>query len=188
MYVFHSREQNSCSLNSVITLRSRTVLLWLPLTLLHVGGGKRGGSDGGVGKNLKGGECWLRRNGASHSVICCTTYKRSWVWIGHERFENSGSVLGRYPAVSTASTVEVTQEAGVVPRHRCTVIGTPFQSPHRTPRLTVYIFCPSPTGEGGIHVYSSSNLSGHPLQKTSRALYVCRHNVDRIICEICSWR
>ena len=155
---------------------------------MPVRGGRRG--ERGVWKNLRdgGGECWLRENGATQSATCCTMCKRGWVQIGHERFENGGSVLGRYPAVSTASTVEVTQEAGVVPRHRCTVIGTPFQSPHRTPRLTVYIFCPSPTGEGGIHVYSSSNLSGHPLQKTSRALYVCRHNVDRIICEICSWR
>ena len=27
-------------------------------------------------------------------ATCCTICKRGWVWIGHESFENSGSVLG----------------------------------------------------------------------------------------------
>ena len=40
--------------------------------------------------------------------------------IGHQRFENSGSVLGRHP-------VEVTQETGVFPRRRRAAIGTPFE-------------------------------------------------------------
>ena len=38
--------------------------------------------------------------------------------IGHERFENVGSVLGRHHSVSSALTVKVTQEAGVVLRRR----------------------------------------------------------------------
>ena len=36
--------------------------------------------------------------------------------------------------------VEVTQEAGVVPRRKRAAIGTPFQSPHTTRRETVGVF------------------------------------------------
>ena len=59
--------------------------------------------------------------------------------IGHERFENGGSVMGGIP-------VEVTQEAGVVPRCSRAAIGTPFYSPHTTRRKTVSVFYPTPTG------------------------------------------
>ena len=37
-----------------------------------------------------------------NGATCCTMCKRGRVGIGHERFENSGSVLGRHPAVSSA--------------------------------------------------------------------------------------
>ena len=40
--------------------------------------------------------------------------------------------------------VEVTQEAGVVPRCRRAVIGTPILSPHRTRRETMGVFYPRP--------------------------------------------
>ena len=46
--------------------------------------------------------------------------------IGHERFENGGSVFGWHPAVSLAWTVELALEAGVVPRRRRTATMTPF--------------------------------------------------------------
>ena len=36
--------------------------------------------------------------------------------------------------------MQVTQEAGVVPRCRRAAIGTPFQSSHTTRRETVYVF------------------------------------------------
>ena len=41
--------------------------------------------------------------------------------------------------------VEVTQEAGVVPRCRCAVIEIPFQSPHTTRKETVDVFYRQPT-------------------------------------------
>ena len=41
-------------------------------------------------------ECWLRGNGATQSATCCTKCKKGWVGIGHERFENSDSILGRH--------------------------------------------------------------------------------------------
>ena len=39
----------------------------------------------------------LRGNGATQWASCSTMSKRGWVGIGHERFENSGSVLGQHP-------------------------------------------------------------------------------------------
>ena len=36
-------------------------------------------------------------NGVTQSEASCTMYKRGWVEIGHERFENGGSILGRHP-------------------------------------------------------------------------------------------
>ena len=36
-------------------------------------------------------------NSATQSAMCCTMCKRCWAGIGHERFENDGSVLGRHP-------------------------------------------------------------------------------------------
>ena len=36
-------------------------------------------------------------NGATQSATCCTMCKSGGVGIGHERFENVGSVLGRHP-------------------------------------------------------------------------------------------
>jgi len=49
--------------------------------------------------------------GVIQSAICCTMCIRGSVGLWHERFENSGSVLGRHPGLF----VQVTQEAGVVP-------------------------------------------------------------------------
>ena len=48
--------------------------------------------------------------------------------------------------VSSAKTVEVTQESGVVPRYRSAAIRILFQSPHTTRRETVGVFYPTPTG------------------------------------------
>ena len=45
----------------------------------------------------RGGDCWLRGNGAIQSATCCTTCKSGWVGIWHERFENVGNVWGRNP-------------------------------------------------------------------------------------------
>ena len=36
-------------------------------------------------------------NNATQSATCCTMCKRGSVRIGHERFENGDSVLGRHP-------------------------------------------------------------------------------------------
>ena len=44
------------------------------------------------------------------------------MWIGYERFENSGSVI----VVSSAYTVEGTYDAGVVPRRGRAAIRVPF--------------------------------------------------------------
>ena len=59
------------------------------------------GGEGWVWRNLRGGgrKFWLLGNGATQSATCCTMCKRSWVGIGHERFENSGSVLSRHPGL-----------------------------------------------------------------------------------------
>ena len=46
----------------------------------------------------------------------------------------------------TTGGIEVTQEAGVVPRRRRAAIGTPpFQQHHATRRKTVDVFYPLPT-------------------------------------------
>ena len=74
-------------------------LLWLPVTLVHVRGEEKWGGEEGVGIDQfegRGWKCWLRGNGATQSETCYTICKRGWVVIGHERFENSGSVLGRH--------------------------------------------------------------------------------------------
>ena len=42
--------------------------------------------------------------------------------------------------------VEVTQEAGVIPRCRRAVVGTPFELPHTTHRETVGVFYTRPQG------------------------------------------
>ena len=55
-----------------------------------------------------------------------TMCKRGLVGIEHESFENSGIVLGRHPALSSAYTAEVTQEAGVVLRRIRATINIPF--------------------------------------------------------------
>ena len=39
----------------------------------------------------------IRVNDATLSATCCTICKMGWLGIGHERFDNVGSVLGRYP-------------------------------------------------------------------------------------------
>ena len=58
----------------------------MPLILVHVREGRRGGGEGGVWRNLRegGGECRLRGNGATQSAP---------LGIGHKRLENSGSVF-----------------------------------------------------------------------------------------------
>ena len=43
--------------------------------------------------------------------------------------------------------LEFTQEAGVVPCHRCSAIRTPFQSPHTTRREVVCVFYSPPIEE-----------------------------------------
>ena len=64
--------------------------------------------------------------------------------IGHERFDNDGNVLGG--TVFSSLTVEVIQEAGVVPCCRRAAIGTPYLSHHSTRRETVGVFYQPPTG------------------------------------------
>ena len=68
---------------------------WLPLSLVH----GRGGGEGEVWKNLRGGggECWLPQNGATPSAMCCTMCKSGWVGIWHKRLENVSSVLCWHP-------------------------------------------------------------------------------------------
>ena len=60
-------------------------------------------------------------NGATQSATCCAMCKRVLVGIGHERFENGCSVLGRHPGRGK-------QEAGVVSHCRRAAIGTPSYS------------------------------------------------------------
>jgi len=70
------------------------VVVIAPNSRAHKGGEEKGG----VWRILRGGggKCWLRGNGATQSAICCTMCESGWVGIGHERFGNVGSVLGRH--------------------------------------------------------------------------------------------
>ena len=65
---------------------------------------KRGGMSGeGKGECgriwTEGGECWQRGNGSTQSATCYSICRNGWVGIGHERLENSGSILGWHPGI-----------------------------------------------------------------------------------------
>ena len=64
-------------------------------------------------------EFWLRENGVTQPATCCTMWRKGWVGIGHKRFMNSGSVLGRHPGRGYT-------EGRVVPCCRRVAIGIPF--------------------------------------------------------------
>ena len=63
----------------------------------HEGEKEKGELEGGVWRNLRGGERWLRWNGVIQSATCCTMCKSDWLGIWHERFQNVGRVLFRHP-------------------------------------------------------------------------------------------
>ena len=90
--------------------------------------------------------------------------------IGHERLENSDIVLGQYPGLFSSSVtsktshiLEVTQEAGVVPRRARVAIGTPFQSPHAIRRETVGIFYLPFPGVNNVTTFNKSRLLCYSL-------------------------
>ena len=78
------------------------VMMIPPNTVVHVRGaeGRGGRIWGEEGGNADYGvQPSQQSHGATQSETCCTMCKRGWVGIGHARFENSSSVLGRNPAL-----------------------------------------------------------------------------------------
>ena len=102
--------------------------------------------------------------------------------------------------VSSAWTVEVTQDASVVPRRNLANIGTPFQQPHTTRRETVgvfypppsreetvSVFCPLPTGGEGVCAVELSTQSDAGCKKRkliSRRAFQCGHAKEENISNI----
>ena len=87
---------------SEIQARYKIILICLPLTIVYVREGRREGRWRRSMEDFEGRRRGMLLRGMNQSATCCTLCKTSWMGIGHEKFGNSGSVLGRYLAASSA--------------------------------------------------------------------------------------
>ena len=92
------------------------MLMIAPNSRARKRGEEDGGGEGGEWKNFWGGRgnCWLRGNGVTQLSTCCTMGKMDWVGIGHERFDNGGSVSGWHPGLFSLDCSWIIQGFGSI--------------------------------------------------------------------------